>query len=235
MIHIRLVTPVTVQDPRTLESLRALSDASLTLDAVEIESGPCSIESEYDEAMAVPDTLRKIVDAEREGVDAVVIDCMGDPGLQLARELVSIPVLGPAEVSFHTAAMLGSLFTFVTVLDSVRPLFLKLARSYGVLDRVASFRSVNVPVLEVTSNLERLQQQLCEHSLAAVQEDRASVIVLGCTGFVGLADSVEGFLKRELRMYIPVIDPIPLSISTAAAWVTAHLTHSRRTYTGGSA
>lgn len=35
--------------------------------------------------MSVPDTILRIVEAERDGVDAVVIDCMGDPGRRARR------------------------------------------------------------------------------------------------------------------------------------------------------
>ncbi|MFT2622188.1 aspartate/glutamate racemase family protein, partial [Escherichia coli] len=49
--------------------------------------GPASIESHYDEALAVPGLLQEIEQGEREGVDAYVIACFGDPGLSAAREL----------------------------------------------------------------------------------------------------------------------------------------------------
>jgi allantoin racemase len=229
-VHVRVVTPVTTHDPQTLACLERLSRPGLVLTAVEIETGPPSIESEHDEAMAVPDTLRRIVEAEREGVDAVVIDCMGDPGLRAARELVSIPVLGPAEISLHTAAMLGEAFSVVTVLERIRPLFVRLARNYGVADRVSSLRSIGVPVLELGSDVNHLTRLLCDESLRAVREDGASVIVLGCTGFVGLAQAIADFLRAETGNRIPVIDPIPLAVLAAVAWVTTGISHSQVSY-----
>ena len=60
-------------------------------------------------------------------MDAVVIDCMGDPALGAAREATSIPVLGPAQTSMHLAALLAHSFSIVTVLDSVVPLLEDLA------------------------------------------------------------------------------------------------------------
>src|SRR5690606_5773638 len=107
-----------------------------------LDRGPPSIESLYDEALAVPDTLVKVVVAERAGADAIVIDCMGDPGLKPARERVSVPVLGPAESAMHFAAMLGQTFSIVTILDSVRPMLTDLARLYGVHEKLASIRVV---------------------------------------------------------------------------------------------
>jgi allantoin racemase len=229
-IHVRVVTPVTTCDPLTLDSLQRLARSDLVLTTVEIEKGPPSIESEYDEALAVPDTLRRIVEAERQGVHAVVIDCMGDPGLRAARELVSIPVLGPAEVSLHTAAMLGEGFSIVTVLEKLRPLFVRMARMYGVTERVKSVRSINIPVLELSNNPSILTKSLCDESLRAVRDDGAAVIVLGCTGFVGLADAISAFLRAETGIRIPVIDPLPLTVLTAAAWVGAGISQSQCSY-----
>jgi allantoin racemase len=229
-IHIRLVTPVTTQDPETVKALERLARPDLVLTVVEIENGPSSIESEYEEAMAVPDTLRLIVEAERQGVDAVVIDCMGDPGLRAARELVAIPVLGPAELSFHTAAMLGERFSVVTILERVRPLVMRKARMYGVADRLSSIRSVGIPAIELRSDSSQVTQSLCNESLLAVRNDDAAAIVLGCTGFVGLADTIADFLRAETGLRIPVIDPIRLTVLTAATWVSAGISHSQSSY-----
>jgi len=222
-IHVRVVSPVTTHDPRTHDLLRQLASPGVVLDAVEIDEGPQSIECEADEALAIPDTLRKIVAAERAGVDAVVIDCMGDPGLAAARKQVRIPVLGPSEVSMHTAAMLGDRLAIVTVVETVRPAFERLCRDYGMQERVASMRAIGVPVLDIERNPGLVEQLLCEESLAAVEQDGASVVVLGCTGFLGVADSIAKYLCERTGGYVPVIDPIPLSVYTAIAWVRGRL------------
>src|SRR3546814_4706331 len=85
-------------------------------------------------------------------LDAVIIDCMGDPGLKAAREVVSIPVLGPSETAMHLAAMLGHRFSIVTVLDSVVPMIDNLAKLYGMADKLASIRVIDIPVLDLESD-----------------------------------------------------------------------------------
>ena len=59
--------------------------------------GPASIRSVADAMAAAPFVVRTVRDAEREGFDAVIVDCTDDPGVAMARELVSIPVVGPGE------------------------------------------------------------------------------------------------------------------------------------------
>ena len=160
-MDVRVVTPITTWGFRDKSEFRALERPDLTISHIEIETGPASIECEYDEALAVPGTIAKIVEAERDGCDAVVIDCMGDPGMLPGRECVSIPVVGPCEAAMHVASMLGHTFSVVTVLKRLRPQFEHQAQIYGVREKLASVRSVSIPVLELEQNLERNQGGPC--------------------------------------------------------------------------
>ena len=51
----------------------------------QIKQGPASIESAVDEVLAAPGVVDSAIKAEEDGVQAVVIDCMLDPGLDAAR------------------------------------------------------------------------------------------------------------------------------------------------------
>ena len=227
---IRIITPITTKGIRTLEDVALFIRPDPAFSQVGLDFGPPSIESEFDEVLCMPDTVRKAIEAEQDGAAAIVIDCMGDPGVKACREAVSIPVLGPAETSMHLAAMLGQKFSIVTVLDSVKPLFVNLAKIYGVADRMASIRVVDVPVLEIEQDPAGLRQRLAEASLKAVLEDDADAIVLGCTGFCGCAEAIRQHLLGRIGMNIPVIDPIPVTVLMAASLVDAGLAHSKKTY-----
>jgi allantoin racemase len=54
------------------EKCSAAARPDTELSVVSVDQGPASIESRYDTAMAVPDTVTKIVQAEKDGMDAVV-------------------------------------------------------------------------------------------------------------------------------------------------------------------
>lgn len=199
-------------------------------ESVLLDCGPISIECEYDEALAAPDTVSKVIEAERDGCDAVVISCFGDPALHAAREKVSIPVVGPGEASMHLAASLGHRFSVVTVVDNLIPLFEDNARLYGLEHSLASVRSIGVTVLDLEETArEWAVQKLVEESILAIDEDGAHVIVLGCTGMTGLADAVHDALTSRGHE-VPVIDPGLASLKVAEMLVDAGLTHSKRTY-----
>lgn len=230
-MKIRVVAPVvpTGLVAAVFEQYRAAARSDTEMSLATLDKGPPSIESRYDEALAVPDVVAKVVQAEMDGVDAAIIDCMGDPGLEPAREKVSMPVIGPAEASMHVAAMLAHRFSVVTVLDTLIPAFDHHALRAGLTSRMASVRTVGIPVLDL-DNHSRLLDALVIESARAVSEDGAHLIILGCTGMAGMVQGLHGGLEAHGIKDVPIIDPTALAVKMAEAMVDLNLTHSKRTY-----
>jgi allantoin racemase len=168
--------------------------------------------------------------AEQTGAEAVVIDCMGDPGLEGAREVVSIPVFGPCQTSMHVAAMLGHQFSVITVLDNLVHEFRNHAIQYGLSEKLASTRAVNIPVLELENDRDHLLKLLTEQGIKAIEQDGAHVLVFGCTGMLGLAEALTESLAEAGFAEVTVIDPMPTTLRVAASLVASGLSQSRRTY-----
>lgn len=229
MINIRVVSPITTKGFRKDSDLIPLGDGMFKVSASQIDIGPASIESEFDEAMCQPDTILKIIEAEKEGCDGVVIDCMGDPGLQAARECVSIPVIGPCEAAMHYASMLGHKFSVLTVLKRTVPLLENLSLLYGVSSKLASITPVNIPVLELEKDLDYTLNRMTTVAIDAIKNDHAAVIIFGCTGMLGCADAVQNNLKAK-GYDVPVIDPIPLAVNTAYVLAKLKLSQSKHSY-----
>jgi allantoin racemase len=231
VMKIRVIVPVTTKEfvaatgPQYVAAARP--DAEISV--VGLDRGPASLESDYEDALAVPDILAKVCAAEAEGMDAVIIDCMADPGLAPARELASIPIVGPAQAAMHLAAILAHRFSVMTVLERDIPLIDRLARLYGLESNLASVRPVNLPVLELDRDRERLMEALVEQSARAVAEDGAHIIFFGCTGMMGSAQQVEQALA-ERDCAVPVIDPSLAALKLAEGLVDMGLSHSKRTY-----
>jgi allantoin racemase len=226
---IQLITPIVTQGLRTLDDVAPYLREDLEIRHSLLDQGPSSIECEFDEALSVPDTIRKAIDAERSGANAIIIDCMGDPGLNACREVVSIPVLGPCQTAMNFASMLGHRFSFITVLQQLRPLIDNLAASYGLSGNYASFQAIDIPVLELVHDLGKTNASLAEKALVAINEDHADFVILGCTGFLGCAAAIRTALLAAGRD-VPVIDPIPLAVHAADALVKTGLSHSKLTY-----
>ena len=227
--RIELITPIITEGIRTLDEVEPFMRPDLTITQCLIPQGPASIESQFDEALSIPGTIRRAMDAEKRGANALIIDCMGDPGLHACREVVTIPVVGPSQTAMHFASMLGHRFSFITVLDRLHSLVGNLVATYGLTQSYASFRAVDIPVLSIGTDMGHLGAALAREAIAAVQQDGADAIVLGCTGFLGCAGSMRTALLAA-GCDVPVIDPIPLAVQVADALVKTGLSHSKRTY-----
>ena len=225
---IELITPIVTEGVRSLDDVKALESEALSVRHSLIDIGPSSIESEFDEALAVPGTLEKAIAAEKAGAQAIVIDCMGDPGLRACRETVGIPVVGAGQAALHFANMLGCRFSFITVLERIRPMMDHIIRGYGLSEHYASFRAIDIPVLSLSEDITELQRALAKASAQAIDQDGADAIILGCTGFFGCAEAIrESLAKDGYGKQVPVIDPIPVAIHLAETLAKLGLSHSK--------
>lgn len=211
---------------RRREVLRRQAAPGVEVEVRSLAAGPPSIESAYEAALVVPEVVRAAREAEGQGFDAVIIGCFSDPGLEAAREVVAIPVVGPGQSALHLAAQLGGRITIISPLDGALGRVEARLRALGLADRLASVRAVNMPVLDVARERAAVLDRLTEVGRQAVAEDRAEVLVLGCMsmGFLGLAAD----LGRSLGL--PVVNPVAAGLKTAEMVVATGLSHSKAAY-----
>ena len=229
-MHIRVVVPI-ASDRFNQEAegeFRAYAGPGTSVSVTSLDEGPQSIESECEEALVVPDFLRKAKAAEQAGCDAIICDCFGDPGVHAAREMVDIPVIGAGESSMLLAAALAQRFSVATVLPSVFPMLENLARRAGVAEKLGSIRSIDIPVLELHDK-ERMSSALFDLMLQMLKHDQAHALVLGCTGMMGVANHLQSRLAVS-GFEVPVVDPVGAAMKLAETMVALCLRPSRVTY-----
>jgi len=221
---------ITVINPNTTASMtekigdcaRTVAAVGTTVHAVNPSMGPVSIESHYDEALAVPGLLDEIAKGERDGVDGYVIACFGDPGLDAARELARGPVVAIAEAAMRTATFLGRGFSVVTTLGRTTGRAWDLAAHYGVKDFCRNVRACEIPVLELEIPGSAARTVVTAECARAVDEDDCDVIVLGCAGMADLAADISG------RIGVPVVDGVAAATTTVQMLVSMGLRTSTR-------
>jgi allantoin racemase len=193
---------------------------------VEVSHGPASIESAYEESLAIPPTLDLIRDCEAEGYDAAIIGCFGDPGLEAARELVTMPVIGPSEASLLLAAGLGHRFSVLTIYESLVAGQELLAHKAGVAAKLASVRATDIAVLDLMKDRGRTLERVIEVGRAAVLEDRADALLLGCMtmSFLDVAEQVCA------EVGVPVVNAGKAALKAAETLVSLSLSHSKKAY-----
>jgi len=193
------------------------------------------IESRWDLAQGLPETLEAIVSAEKNGYDAVCLACLSDTGAEEGRELVNIPVLAPLQVSMHVCSILGHRFTILVPNEYMRRYMQELITKYG-FDGRGSVRTLKKPMPPDQAQIVFMEykksgkhpasmvEDLVSECMDAIKEDDAEVLGMGCGSLVWLADMVRDELEK--RGYdIPVLNPWAVTIEVARALVNLKLNH----------
>jgi allantoin racemase len=185
---------------------RAAAMPGTEIMAAQPDMGPVSIEGYFDEAFSVPGLLQCIAKAEAQGVDGHVIACFDDTGLDAARCLAKVPVIGIGEAAYHTASFVAGKFSVVTTLSRSIPAIEHNLVRYGLASRCARVRASEVPVLSLEDPGSPARRLISEEIEKAKFEDRAEAIVLGCAGMVDLAAQLTS------DHGLPVIDGVSVAV-----------------------
>ena len=219
---------ILVVNPNTTASMtetigaaaRVAAAAGTEIVAVTSRTGPASIEGYYDEALAVPGLLAEIIEAE-DIADAIIIACFDDTGLDAARSLANIPVLGLCESALSLAGFVAARISVVTTMERSRVPIEHLVHRYGFSART-KVRAADIPVLSLEDPSSGATEKLRAEIARAVADDRAEAIVLGCAGMADLTR------KLQLEFGLPVIDGVSAAVKQAEALVALGLSTSKR-------
>ena len=191
---------------------RSVASPGTQIEAVNPSMGPVSIEGFYDEALCLPGLMAEVAAGERRGAEAIIVACFDDPGIDAARSIATVPVIGICEAAMRMASLLGHRFTIVTTQAISLPAMDGLIQRYGMQGR-ARARAAGVPVLALEDPLSGAVARVRSEIHRALTEDGAECILLGCAGMADLA--------RDLteEMGLPVIDGVAAAVKLAEAVV----------------
>jgi len=165
--------------------------------------------------------------AEANGFDAVVPFGTLDAGVELARNLVRIPVVGAGQSVMHLGAQLSNRLGVIAYETTSIPYMRKNFHAWRVLDFVVGIRAIEIPLLDSTQNRAAMRERFLQMSRELVEGDDAEIIVpMGVTMVPVQYAAVE--FSRELG--VPVLDALATSIQTAEMMVRTDSTHSLKTY-----
>ena len=145
-------------------------------------------------------------DLAAAGFAAVLVAAFGDPGVDLHRAALPIPLVGIAEAGMTLAARGGRRFAVVTTTPEFAAPIAARAAALGLGDRLASVRITPGDPLEVMGDEGRLERALVEIALAAVAQDGAEAVLVGGGPLGPVAAGVAE------RVAIPVIEPIAAGV-----------------------
>jgi allantoin racemase len=189
------------------EAARAFAGDAFEVVCLATPGAPRFIDTYEDQTLAAPG-MAGLLRENHDAFDAFVVACHCDPNLDLMKEISRKPVVGIGEASMKMATMLGHRFSVVSTAARSIPNKEALIERYGLRGALASVRAPEVEGLEGLES--DLEERFFRAGRAAIDEDGAEVIVLGCAGLAGLDK------RLEKRLGVPVLDGVVCALIVAA-------------------
>lgn len=184
------------------ETAESLLPADVEVQAESNPAGPASIQGPEDGDRAVPGMLQAIKKGVANGVDGVVIACFDDTGLEEARALSNVPVVGIGQAAYHASMLAGCTFSVVTTLSVSIPVLEDNIKQFGVFPYCRRVRASEVPVLDLEIPGSDAEDRISTEIAAAIREDGCEAVVLGCAGMTDLVG------RMASKHGIPIIDGV---------------------------
>jgi allantoin racemase len=177
--------------------------------ALTAERGPETIESDVDSVVAAAEVVELV--RANDSLDAYLIACFGDPGLDAVRELTEAPVVGIGEASYRAASLVGRRFAVVTTLSRSVPKLEDDLAAAGVAARCVGILPLSITVAEQGAAHAGTTEAIVALSRQAVMELRAEALILACGAMAETARAIQ----EELG--VPIVDGVSFGALTAYA------------------
>jgi allantoin racemase len=220
---------------RTSELVRWAREAYSHVPWVEIvgyDEGSDPVMTYSDIEMNLPGILKRLMKAEKEGYKAAIIGCFGDPGLHGARQILSIPVLGPGETSLAIASTLGEKILLIEPGEEFVFATEVMVRAYGYDNRVVGIYPTEFGFeccVPGSDKAEEISRQIGADICSKVEQTGAHVIVLGCIGFNKFTDIVKKAIE-ERGFLCPIVEPGIVTMHYAKFLLGLGLNESRQMF-----
>lgn len=179
-----------------------------------LTTGPRNLDYYAPKQLVQVEILRAVKQAEEDGFDAVVIGCCYDPALTEARELVSIPVIGPLESSVGLARPFGHRFAVVTDHHKAVPMLKDTIRVYGAEANCVSVESVGWFVDDMVLDPAAVAHDTYAKVLDVMQRTGAETVIIGCT-IVSACYELAAMNGEAGLNELSVINPNVLAVKSA--------------------
>lgn len=165
-------------------------------------------------ARAAAFAVERAQQAEREGYDAFCPFGTRDVGVNEARQVVRIPVVGQTEACYRFCGMLGRRFATVAYMPGSEARFTRWAQEAGVGELLVAHTAIGFPNSEYAARREDLLAQF----VRCAGEARAAGA--GIMGLVAMSICPTTYSAAELSAAcgLPVLDAMACQIGLAELW-----------------
>jgi len=151
--------------------------------------GPTAIESEVDSVLAAAEIVGMM--QSLLGLDAYLIACFGDPGLDAARELTDAPVVGIGEAAYQAARLIAKRFAIITTLPRGIPALEDSLERQGLRAQCVGVVPLHLSVSDQGRDHPDTTEAIIDAGRQLVDDHGAEALVLACGGMADVALAVQ--------------------------------------------
>jgi Asp/Glu/hydantoin racemase len=200
---------------------RRTASPGTEITALTAELGVAYIETRF-EAMLGAYATAELAARHAGDFDAVIVAAFGDPGLLALREVLGIPVLGLTESALMSACMLGQRFSIIAISQRISAWYRETVQANGLLDRLASIRTLDQHVQNIGSIQQDHAQALQLLCTQAIEQDGADVLIIAGAPLAGLARTLADNIP------VPLVDGVSSAVRHAESLIALKSSAARR-------
>lgn len=165
-----------------------------------IPNQPYGIHDDETERMAIPKIVSLAKRIEADGASAILVSCAADPGVEEARAVVRIPVLGAGSCAASAAMAIGRRVGVLNLTGHTP------ASPAAVL---GTRQVMEIAPAEVENTTDLMTPAGERAAVEALQElaTHCDVIMLACTGFA----TIKFAAKMRQHVGVPIVDAVEAS------------------------
>jgi Asp/Glu/hydantoin racemase len=176
--------------------------------------------------------------------DAIVTSGAIEPGFFAGRMISKIPIAFCVHSAVHVASLIGDRFTIIQLHDVGAQIVRHFVDLYGLGHKLASVRYITSSSTYIVGFLHKYKKEerikvpeikkaiddVVDHSIKAIEKDRADSIILGGPYFEIIEDDIRQGLDEAGYGEIQLICEVSSAVEMAKAMVNMRLIQSPRAY-----
>ncbi|MBU2761543.1 hypothetical protein HF673_19700 [Acidithiobacillus thiooxidans] len=143
--------------------------------------------------------------------DAIIIAAFGDPGVQILRKIVNIPVVGLTEASLLHARLIGTNIGIFTISRSFIDWYKEIIYELGFSKNIVFINSLDIDLMNIDANnskfIDEITTMICNYCNNLEINNKPDVFLLAGAPLAGVA-----FLLENVQF--PVIDSLDIAIKS---------------------
>lgn len=198
-------------------------DVELHMECI-TESNYC-LDSMFEAVMISPEIVKRAIQAEKDGYDAIVLYCFSDPALEACQEVLTIPVVGAGMAACHVASFISRQSGLLLSEEKRIPEKMTYCQQKDFMPRtITAIDAVDLEGINVWDSRDKVIIKMQQASRKMMEKYGVQAIIIGCLSYLGIA--------RDLsqKIGIPVIDAAIAGVSMAECLVRQKLSISKKSF-----